>query len=175
MTCAGIVAAAGPSPKPATGPTATRPTTQRVVKHPAADVVRQFRDALMADRQDEGRKLLATPASPVRDADRRVKRLASALSTGGWDFSILDAKDDGGDAAVVLVNDFLKDGRRTIDIKPWYLVRQQGQWRLLAKFTDFELDAYGFSAAVIGEFRKLEAWGEQREPQLRKEVPDCGC
>jgi hypothetical protein len=153
---------------------ASRPTTQRVFNHPAAAVVRRFHDHLKAERQDDARKLLATSAKPVRDAERRVKRLAASLSAGGYDFSVLDAK-DGGDAAVVLINDFLKDGRRTIDIKPWYLVRQGGEWRLLAKFTDYELKEYGLGDATLAEFKKLEEWAERREPQLRKEQPDCGC
>src|SRR5687767_14177400 len=101
-TCAGIVIAAAPASKPA-----TRPTTLPVVKHAAADVVRQFYDLLKADRQDEARQLLARSAEPVRDADRRLKRLAASLSAREWDFSVVDANDTGGDVAVVLVNELL--------------------------------------------------------------------
>jgi hypothetical protein len=157
---------------------ATRPTTaatsRPVDRSAAARAVRQFHDALKANRVDQAGAVLAASPQPVRDAERRVKRMATTLSGVGWDFSVLDAKESG-DVAVVMVNDHLKDGRKTIDIKPWYLLRQQGEWRLLGKFTDFELKEYGFDDARLAEYRALEQWAEQREPQLRKEQPDCGC
>ena len=35
--------------------------------------------------------------------------------------------------SVVVINDYLKDGRRTIDIRPWFLVKQDGKWKLARK------------------------------------------
>jgi hypothetical protein len=159
------------------GKAATRATaaaTQARKLPECALVVRQFHDDLRGARVAEALKLLATSPQPVRDAERRVKRLSASLSGANWDFSILDAK-EAGEIAVVLIDDYLKDGRRTIDIKPWYLIRQEGQWKLLGKFTDFELKEYGFEAARIEAYRGLEKWANEREPQLRKEQPDCGC
>jgi hypothetical protein len=154
---------------------ATKPaTTQAIITSAPARAVRQFHDALKSANLPDAAKLLAVSPQPVRDADRRIKRLSTALAGGGWDFSILDAKESG-DIAVVLINDNLKDGRKTIDIKPWYLLRQQGEWKLLGKFTDFELKEYGFDEPRIAAYRALETWSQQREPQLRKEQPDCGC
>jgi hypothetical protein len=156
------------------GKPATRATTQAKKLPECALVVRQFHDDLRGAKVAEALKLLAISPQPVRDAERRVKRLSTLLSGANWDFSILDAK-EAGDIAVVLIDDYLKDGRRTIDIKPWYLIRQQGEWKLLGKFTDFELKEYGFDAARIEAYRGLEKWANEREPQLRKEQPDCGC
>jgi hypothetical protein len=149
-------------------------TTQANKNAPSAQAVRKFHDALKAAQLAEAQKLIATSPQPVRDAERRIKRLSTSLSGGAWDFSILDARESA-DVAVVLIDDYLKDGRKTIDIKPWYLIRQEGQWKLLGKFTDFELKEYGFDAARIADYRALEKWSQDREPQLRKEQPDCGC
>lgn len=149
-------------------------TTQAAKLSASAITVRQFHDALKTGKPEEALKLIGSSPMPVRDAEKRVKRLANSLSKGGWDFAILDAKESG-EIAVVLINDYLKDGRKTIDIKPWYLIRQQGEWKLLGKFTDFELKEYGFDADRIGAYHVLEKWSAEREPQLRKEQPDCGC
>lgn len=169
MMFASMTAGADGQTKPA-----TRATTQAKKLPECALVVRQFHDELRGAKVADALKLLAISPQPVRDAERRVKRLSASLSGATWDFSILDAK-EAGDIAVVLIDDYLKDGRRTIDIKPWYLIRQQGQWKLLGKFTDFELKEYGFEAARIEAYRGLEKWANEREPQLRKEQPDCGC
>jgi hypothetical protein len=159
---------------PATRPTTTATTRPTSIDSAPARAVTRFHDALKTNRSADALALIAASPQPVRDAERRVKRLAATLSGPGWDFAILDAKESG-DVAVVLINDFLKDARKTIDIKPWYLVRQQGEWRLLGKFTDFELKEYGFDEARLKEYRALESWAERREPELRKEQPDCGC
>jgi len=149
-------------------------TTQAGKMSAVAVTVRQFHDALKAGKSDEAFKFIGSSPTPVRDAQKRVKRLATSLSGGGWNFEILDAKESG-EIAVVVINDYLKDGRKTIDIKPWYLIRQQGEWKLLGKFTDFELKEYGFDAGRVAGYRGLEKWANEREPQLRKEQPDCGC
>jgi len=157
-------------PQPAT----TRATTRPFPSSPAARAVQQFHDLLKINRQPDAASLLAASPKPVRDADRRLKRLAAALAGGSWDFVVVDAKDSG-DLAVVIINEQLKDGRKTIDLQPWFLIRQDGQWKLLAKYTDFELKEYGFDEPTLAEYRKLEEWAHRREPDLRRELPDCGC
>jgi hypothetical protein len=149
-------------------------TTQAAKLSPSAITVRQFHDALKAGKASDALKFIGASPSPIRDAEKRVKRLATTLSGGEWDFEILDSKASG-EIAVVMINDYLKSGRKTIDIKPWYLIRQQGEWKLLGKFTDFELKEYGFDADRVAAYRGLEKWANEREPQLRKEQPDCGC
>lgn len=153
---------------------ATRPATRPADNSPMAQVVRKYHDLLKAQQVDQAMTLIFASPAPVRDVDRRLKRLATALGSGAWDFSVLESRADG-DAAVVIINDFLKDGRKTIDLKSWYLVKQEGQWKLLGKYTDFELKEYGFSKELLDAFRRLEDWSERRQPQLRREQPDCGC
>lgn len=160
--------------KPATTRPTSSPTTQAVSRSAAARAVLRFHDLLKSADAPGATAPLATSPEPVRDADRRIKRLVGTLSGQDSDFSILDAKETG-DVAVVLINDYLKGGRKTIDIKPWYLLRQQGEWKLLGKFTDFELKEYGFDEARLIQYRALEKWAERRESELRKEQPDCGC
>jgi hypothetical protein len=173
-----ISAAIGAEPEagklPRATPATTGATTRPFPSSPAAHAVQRFHDLLKSDRQAEAAKLLAASPTPVRDADRRLKRLAAALAGGSWDFTVVDAK-DAGQLAVVIINEQLKDGRKTIDLKPWYLLRQDGQWKLLAKYTDFELTEYGFDETTLSEYRKLEEWAHRREPDLRRELPDCGC
>ncbi|MDB5321522.1 MAG: hypothetical protein JWN40_3153 [Phycisphaerales bacterium] len=159
--------------KPATRPTSS-PTTQAVSRSAAARAVLRFHDLLKLADAPGATALLAASPEPVRDADRRIKRLVGTVAGPDSDFSILDALETG-DVAVVLINDYLKGGRKTIDIKPWYLLRQQGEWKLLGKFTDFELKEYGFDEGRLIQYRALEKWAERRESELRKEQPDCGC
>ncbi|MEZ0265950.1 MAG: hypothetical protein ACAI43_14565 [Phycisphaerae bacterium] len=175
MVISTVVAVEHQSPPRATSkPATTRAATTRPLT-PAGQAVFEFRALLRKGDRDAAQKLVATSPAPVRDAERRVKRLADVLAAPTkWDFRILDGKESG-DVAVVLINDYLKDGRKTIDIKPWYLLRQEGKWKLLGKYTDFELDAYGFDAARIAEYRKLEEWAERRTPELRRDEPECGC
>jgi hypothetical protein len=165
-----ILRAGDTRPAPAT----TRATTRPFPTSPAARVVQQFRDLLQSNRHPDAAALLADSPKPVRDADRRLKRLAAALAGGSWDFAVVDAKDSG-DLAVVIINEQLKDGRKTIDLQPWFLIRQAGQWKLLAKYTDFELKEYGFDEPTLAKYRGLEEWAHRREPDLRRELPDCGC
>jgi hypothetical protein len=162
-----------PYTAPAAAPT-TKSTTRPSLQTPLAKTVQQFHDALRAIDERAAMNLLATSPEPVRDADRRIHRLAQNLAGGTWDFAILDAKESG-DLGVVLINDYLKDTRKTTDIKPWYLIRQQGAWKLLGKFTDFELKEYCFDEKTLDEYRKLEDWSERRTPELKRELPDCGC
>jgi hypothetical protein len=167
------LAADAPTAEPTTRP-ATRPTTQPILRSAAARAVQRFHHLLKAADTAGATVMLAVSPQPVRDADRRIKRLIGTLAGRNSDFSLLDARESG-DVAVVLINDHLKDGRKTIDIKPWYLLRQQGEWKLLGKFTDFELKEYGFDESRLAEYRALEKWAERREPELRKEQPYCGC
>jgi hypothetical protein len=172
LTLAGIAGSAGA--QPTTRP-ATRPTTRIAETSGAARAVVAFREALRANNLPAATKWIAASPQPVRDVDRRLKRLAGTLSRDPkWDFTLLDAKETG-DVAVVMINDYLKEGRQTIDITPWFLIRQAGEWRLLGKFTDFELAEYGFDESRLAEYRRLEAWANDREPTLRAEQPDCGC
>lgn len=156
------------------GQPATRPTTRPVDNSPMALTVRKYRDLLRAQKLDEAALLIAASPAPVRDVDRRLKRLATALGSGAWDFIVLESRADG-DAAIVIINDYLKDGRKTIDLKSWFLIRQNGDWKLLGKYTDYELKEYAHTREQIDAFRRLEEWSERRQPQLRREQPDCGC
>lgn len=168
----GIGAAEAP-PSASRAPTTT-PATQPLDKSAAAQLVRRFQADLRANDPAAAARNLATFAQPLRDTDRRLARMAKLYSGRTWDLSVLDAF-EAGDVAVVLVNEHLKDGRRTFDVDPWYLVRQNGEWKLLPKPTDYDVPAYAFDPARLTEFQKLESWATARKAQLRKQQPDCGC
>ena len=71
---------------------------------PAAQAALVFHDLLWSGNREEAAKLIATSPKPVRDVERRLKRLAEALAGHNWDFKVLEGR-EAGEIAVVLIND----------------------------------------------------------------------
>ena len=83
-----------------------------------------------------------------------------------WLTKVIDAEDgtrtqilgskEVGECAVVAV---LSSPR---DPDPFYLLKQEGEWRILPRATRFDYPFFGFSASIIAEFRSLEDWYRQK-------------
>jgi hypothetical protein len=160
------------SPKPEKP--ATRPTTQAFLRFESAKVVRQAYLALKAGDLSAAKSLIADMPTPLRDLDKRLARLNKTYADEHLDFSVLDVKETG-DIAVVIVGQFQTDGAKTFESQEWYLLRQNSHWKLLGDFNDFELSNYGFDKPRLDRYHELESWSEKRSTQLRKELTGCEC
>lgn len=88
------------------------------------------------------------------------------LFGNGWDFEILEEKTEG-ECAVVVINESKKNGKKSFDIDPVYLIKQNGEWRVLSGISDWDV-AKQFAKDKIESYKKLEAWFESRSETLKK-------
>lgn len=95
----------------------------------------------------------------------KVKRFIDLMGKG-WDFEIIEEKVEG-DCAVVVINESKKEGRKTFDIDPAYLIKQGGEWKVFPDITDWDI-AESVAKDKVESFKKLEAWYKVREVELKK-------
>jgi len=102
------------------------------------------------------------PSGPLRELRREdVARLVARFTKQGRDLEILDAKEEG-EAAIVIVND--KGGVKTVDIDPLLLFRQHGEWKVV--LPDYRLiHRYGTNIAP-----SLGEWYSKRKDELKDEL-----
>jgi hypothetical protein len=94
-----------------------------------------------------------------------IKRFIELFGSG-WDFDILEEKTEG-DCAVVVINESKKHGKKSFDIDPAYLIKQNGEWRVLSGISDWN-EAKQFAKDKIESYKKLETWFESRSETLKK-------
>lgn len=70
----------------------------------------------------------------------RVQRVIGIFS-GENDFETLEEKIVN-DCAVVVINESLKDGEKTFGIDPAYLIKQNGEWKVMPSISDWRIAAY---------------------------------
>jgi hypothetical protein len=166
---AGLVSAGSPSA--ATAPVAaTRPAP----RHESAAAAARFQAALKAGDVKGAKALVANSQRPVADLGKRLGRMVEKFKDEQSEFGVYDARGDG-DVAVVIVGYSQKGGAKTFEADEWYLVRQSGEWRVLANLHDFERPEYGFDEARVEAYRRLAGWAEERGRGLRKELTGCDC
>lgn len=152
----------------------TQPTTSTSQPADSAiEAVRQFRNALKDGDMKRAREMIA-PMTEMpnqeminRELEEDLQRFMDSFSSGQSDFEVLDAKESG-DFAVVIVKENLKRGNRAFDIDPLYLIRRDGQWKLLAELTEYNQPIHGLNATQLDEYKILEKWFEVREEKLRE-------
>lgn len=84
-----------------------------------------------------------------------------------WDFEIIEEKMEG-DCAVVVINELKKEGRKTFDIDPAYLIKQEGEWKVFPDVPDWDLSEQ-VAKDEVETYKKLEVWFEARAVELKKE------
>ena len=88
------------------------------------------------------------------------------LTARGWDFEIIEEKIEG-DCAVIVINESKKEGQKSFDIDPVYLIKQDGEWKVFPDLTDWEI-AEQVAKDKVETYKKLEEWFEARKDELRK-------
>jgi len=106
-------------------------------------------------------------AEGLRDDDYRenvdaITRWMRPFAEGKRDFEIIDAKEEG-DVAIVVINVFLKRGDRTVDIDAMGLLRQRGMWRVVPRLTIL-------NANLVDGVPDLGNWYSRRKEQLKKQL-----
>jgi Domain of unknown function (DUF4878) len=88
------------------------------------------------------------------------------LTARGWDFEIIEEKIDG-DCAVVIINQTKKEGRKSFDIDPIFLIKQDGEWMIFPDLTDWNI-AKHVAKDKVDTYTKLEEWFDARKTELKK-------
>lgn len=69
------------------------------------------------------------------------------------------------DVAVVILND-LAPTKTRIDLDPAYLIRIDGAWLVLPKWTKCDRKQFEFDEPTLQRFAKLKAWFKSQKPEL---------
>ena len=88
------------------------------------------------------------------------------LTGKGWDFEIVEEKIEG-DCAVVVINESKKEGKKAFDLDPAFLIKQEGEWRVLPEVTDWKI-AKKVATAKVASFEKLSTWFETRSEEIKE-------
>ena len=137
----------------------------------AKDAVEQFRKDLKANKPEDAVKLLARfpklPEEYYQRQEMKLARHAKRASEGDYDFSVIEAKTSD-QCAVVIINEDVKQGRRSIDYDPVFLLLQEGKWRILPGLTQYDREEFSMDDATKKRFAKLENWFEERTRELKR-------
>jgi hypothetical protein len=87
------------------------------------------------------------------------------LTGKGWDFEIIEERVEG-DCAVVVINESKKEGKKAYDLDPAFLIKQDGEWRVLPEVTDWKI-AKKVAEDKVSSFEKLSTWFETRSEELK--------
>jgi hypothetical protein len=71
------------------------------------------------------------------------------------------------DTAVVVFREGGPGKSTIVDLDPAYLVRRDGKWLVLFKFTKFDRPYLELDGAALTRFKKLEAWFDEQKPKLQ--------
>ena len=96
----------------------------------------------------------------------RVERFIK-MSKAGWSFDIVKEKIEG-KCAVVLINEKSKDGKKTTDYDPAYLIKQNGEWKLMPKVSSWDM-AEQIDKDSVASFEQLKLWFDAQKNELKKQ------
>lgn len=71
------------------------------------------------------------------------------------------------DTAVVVFREGGPGKDRIIDLDPAFVVRRDGKWLVLFKLTKFDRPYLELDEAALPNFKKLQAWFDERKPRLQ--------
>ena len=106
------------------------------------------------------------PPEFVEDQKEKVRKVIK-LGASGWSVEALEVKVDG-DCAVIVGNEVKGEKSEVPNLDPVYLLKQDGEWKVFAKLTKFDLAAAG-GKEKLEVFGKLKKWYEEREQVIRRE------
>lgn len=110
-------------------------------------------------------KITNLPAQAEEHFKGKVKRMIRLVAQG-WDFDIKEEKVMN-DCAVVVINESKKAGKSSFDLDPVYLFKQNGEWKVFADLSDWDVIEY-VDKSKVDTFKKLEQWFKQRKAVLKK-------
>jgi len=138
----------------------------------AAEACVNFHDVLQSgsllsgNLEDNARPLVALDLETSVQARRpnldKLRSISQQMANDKYDFRVVDAKEDGG-CAIVIVQDTLLNGMRPHQPEPrsFYFVRQGRLWKVLPRVTS-RADAR-LSYEQRNAFDRLEEWFEARK------------
>lgn len=132
----------------------------------------KFEDAWKHTAQFEG------ASEEVNNYLKSLVRKVFKLSKEGWSFEILEEKISG-DCAVIILNEIKEPGQNGLNIDPAFLIRQNGEWKVMPKLTQWDVSAripagqqpasMKLDEKKIAAYQELEKWVDERTEALQKE------
>lgn len=105
------------------------------------------------------------PGEATEYLKKRVQRIIDLLS-GEYDFEIIEEKIEN-NCAVIVINESLKGGEKAFDLDPVYLIKQDGEWKVMPDFTDWRI-AEEVAKDKVESYKKLKMWFNKRKGELKQ-------
>lgn len=87
------------------------------------------------------------------------------LAANGWDFEILEEKIEG-DCAVIIINESKKEGQKSFDIDPVYLIKQDGEWMVFPDLSGRHI-VEQYAKDKVDTYTKLKEWYKARKTEIK--------
>jgi|GEM_PF-2156504 len=138
------------------------------------DMMVAFFEAVRQNKPEEANRLIAVfPNVPADKAARRIAEMVAMASARQWDCEAISGKAID-DVAVVVINECFKDGQKSFDLGPAYLILQERSWRVLPDLMHYDRRHFEFSADRISKLRQLEKWFNKQRDELWKKYKTKG-
>ena len=106
------------------------------------------------------------PPEFVEDQKEKLRRVMKLIASG-TNMESLEEKVEG-ECAVIVGNETEAGQTGIQDLDAVYLLKQDGEWKVFAKLTKFDLAEAG-GKEKLEVFGKLKKWYEEREQVIRRE------
>jgi len=147
-----------------------RSAEPRTAEPDLKQLVDQFFDLIRRGQPQEANKLIARfPGLPPNVMVPLMMSMSSKSRGRTRRWEAMSNKTNG-EVAVVVLLEFREKEKPAFAIKPVYLIRQRGHWRILPKLTRFDLPYFRFSKQHIKDYRKLESWFNDGKSSLMQEL-----
>jgi len=93
----------------------------------------------------------------------KLSKHSKRFVEGKWDLKVLEHRIIG-DCAVVIANEYLKEGRPAFDLDGIYLIKREGSWRIT--WNCFKQKYDGASPSQLERLQKLRSWCKKRKSVL---------
>jgi hypothetical protein len=145
------------------------------------EALKAFQQAAKEQKLEEAQKHMAQFEGASDKVKQYLKSKAGKflkLAADGWGYGILEEKVNG-DCAVLVLNESTKAGKKAFDIDPAYLIKQNGEWKVMPGFTKWDLSkeisaeyqpaSMKLDEKKLAAYKELEKWFDERKAVLKKE------
>ncbi len=138
----------------------------------AAAAANKFVDSLNQGDSYTSSELFATyekmPKEIMAQEVRKLGRIAQSCKRKEWHFSYVELG-VAGNCAVAIVCEDVKRGKAAYDLDPLFMVRQEGDWKVVPGMSDLEYAEVLVSEDELEQLKQCQRWFEERKEELEGE------